>query len=185
MRFPIEILTALRRVLGRHHVLGIRLSGDELVDGGLNLEDTKLIAARLCDLGLVDYINTSIANFFNLYMVMGSMQVPLGYNSYSAAGLKEVVNVPVFASGRINSPTQAERIISNGQADLVCIARGLICDPHFAKVAFYNQLLEMTNNNKYEEYIKEARDDQGFGGLSSGYTSVHCMQSRVCCPYRT
>lgn len=132
MRFPIEVMIALRRVLGKHHALGIRLSGDELVDGGLTLEDTKQIGARLCELGLVDFINTSTANFYNLYMVEGSMHVPLGYNTYAAAGLKEVVNVPVFASGRINAPAQAERILARGQADLVCIARGQICDPEFA-----------------------------------------------------
>jgi len=135
MRFTVEVMSALRRVTGRHVALGIRLSGDELVDGGLTLEDMKKVAAYLCELKLVDFINTSIANFHNLYMVEGSMHVPLGYGTYISAGLKEVVDVPVFAAGRINAPAQAERILASGQADMVGIARGQICDPEFANKA--------------------------------------------------
>lgn len=131
MRFPVELLRALRRVTGRYLALGIRLSGDELVDGGLTLEDMKKVAACLCELKLVDFINTSIANFHNLYMVMGSMHVPPGYSTFISAGLKEAADVPVFAAGRINAPAQAERILASGQADLVCVARGQICDPEF------------------------------------------------------
>lgn len=135
LRFTVEVMSALRRVTGRHVALGIRLSGDELVDGGLTLADMKKVAAYLCELKLVDFINTSIANFSNLYMVEGSMHVPLGYGTFISAGLKEVANVPVFAAGRINAPAQAERILAAGQADLVCIARGQICDAEFAKKA--------------------------------------------------
>lgn len=135
MRFTVELMSALRRVTGGRIALGIRLSGDELVDGGLNLEDMKKVAAYLCDLKLVDFINTSIANFSNLYMVEGSMHVPLGYGTYISAGLKEVANVPVFSAGRINAPAQAERILATGQADLVCVMRGQICDPEFANKA--------------------------------------------------
>ncbi len=143
MRFAVEVMGALRKVTGHHHALGIRLSGDELVDGGLTLEDMKKAASYLCDLKLVDFINTSTANFFNLYMVEGSMHVPLGYNTYAAAGIKEVVDVPVFAAGRINAPAQAERILASGQADLVCIARGQICDPEFARKALEGRHAEI------------------------------------------
>lgn len=135
MRLTVEVLTALRRVLGEHMALGIRLSGDELVDGGLTLDDMQEVASYLCKLRLVDYINTSVANFHRLYMVEGSMHVPPGYCVHLAAALKEVADVPVFAAGRINTPAQAERILQNGQADLVCIARGQICDPEFASKA--------------------------------------------------
>jgi len=135
MRFTVEVLTALRRVTGKHLALGIRLSGDELVDGGLTLKDMKKVAAYLCELKLVDFINTSIANFHNLFMVEGSMHVPLGYSTHLSAGFKEVADVPIFTAGRINAPAQAERILASGQADCVCIARGQICDPEFSRKA--------------------------------------------------
>lgn len=135
LRFTVEVLTALRRVTGRHMALGIRLSGDELVDSGLTLEDMKKVAIYLNKYKLIDFINLSIANFHNLFMVEGSMHVPLGYATYMSAGIKEVVDIPVFVAGRINAPTQAERILASGQADCVSIARGQICDPEFARKA--------------------------------------------------
>lgn len=168
MRFPVEIMAALRRVLGKHHVLGIRLSGDELVDGGLTLADMKQVAAYLCELGLVDYINTSTANFHNLYMVEGSMHVPLGYNNYAAAGLKEAANVPVFAAGRINAPAQAERILASGQADLVCIARGQICDAEFA-----NKALE----GRHQEIRQCIACNQGCAARTGLNRDLGCLQN--------
>ncbi len=157
MRFTIELLSALRRVGGRRVALGIRLCGDELVDGGLTLGDTKRMADYICHLGLADFINTSIANFHNLYMVMGSMHVPPGYSSFISCSIKETTKVPVFTAGRINSPEQAERILSYGQADMVCIARGQICDPWFARKAL------------------EGRPDE----------IRHCIACNQCCAART
>lgn len=168
LRFPVEILTALRRVTGRHQALGIRLSGDELVDGGLTLEDIKRIAAYLADLKLVDFINTSTANFHNLYMVEGSMHVPLGYNTYAAAGIKEVVDIPVFAAGRINAPAQAERILALGQADLVCIARGQICDAEFA-----NKALE----GRHSEIRQCIACNQGCAARTGLNKDLGCLQN--------
>ncbi|KUO77128.1 MAG: NADH:flavin oxidoreductase [Desulfosporosinus sp. BRH_c37] len=168
MRFPIEIMTALRRVLGKHHALGIRLSGDELVDGGLTLDDMKKVAANLDELHLIDFINTSTANFHNLFMVEGSMHVPLGYNTYAAAGLKEVVGVPVFAAGRINAPAQAERILTNGQADLVCIARGQICDAEFA-----NKTLE----GRHQEIRQCIACNQGCAARTGLNRDLGCLQN--------
>ncbi|BAF58777.1 NADH:flavin oxidoreductases [Pelotomaculum thermopropionicum SI] len=132
MRLTVELMTALRRITGGRLALGIRLSGDELVDGGLTLAEARKAAAYLCELKLVDFINTSIASFHNLYMVMGSMHVPPGYGAFIAASIREVADVPVFAAGRINTPAQAERLLASGQADMVAIARGQICDPEFA-----------------------------------------------------
>jgi len=168
MRFPVEIMAALRRVLGPHHALGIRLTGDEFVDGGLTLEDTKQIAAYLCNLGLIDFINTSIANFHNLYMVEGSMHVPLGYNTHAAAAIKEVVDVPVFAVGRISGPAQAERILASGQADLVCIARGQICDAEFA-----NKALE----GRHHEIRQCIACNQGCAARTGFNRDLGCMQN--------
>ncbi|MEN6461742.1 MAG: mycofactocin system FadH/OYE family oxidoreductase 2 [Syntrophomonas sp.] len=168
MRFPVEVMAALRRVLGPHHALGIRLTGDEFVEGGLTLEDTKQIAAYLCKLGLVDFINTSIANFYNLYMVEGSMHVPLGYNTHAAAGIKEVVDVPVFAVGRISGPAQAERILASGQADLVCIARAQICDAEFA-----NKSLE----GRHHEIRQCIACNQGCAARTGFNRDLGCMQN--------
>jgi NADPH-dependent 2,4-dienoyl-CoA reductase/sulfur reductase-like enzyme len=63
------------------------------------------------------------------------MHFPLGAFVYIAAGVKEVVNLPVVCHGRINDPLQAETILANHQADLIGMARALICDPEWPNKA--------------------------------------------------
>ena len=135
MRFALEVIRAIRAEIGRDFTLGIRLCGDELIPEGLMLDDVVEIARRLAATGLLDYINTSIGEFHNLYMVEGSMHTPPGYQLFVSAKIREAVNLPVFCTGRIKDPVQAERILREGLADMVDVVRGQICDPEFTRKA--------------------------------------------------
>jgi len=132
LRFAVELVAAVRESLGTDFTLGVRLCADELIPGGLTLEDAKQIAQRLQATGNLDYFNLTLATFYNLYLVGGPMHMPLGYAVPLAAGIKEVATLPVFATGRINDPALAERILSEGQADMIGVVRGQIADPDFA-----------------------------------------------------
>ncbi len=135
MRFVLEVIKAVRVEIGRDFTLGIRLCGDELIPAGLTLDDVREIARRLEATGQLDFINTSIGEFHNLYMVEGSMHTPPGYQLFVSAGIREVVKLPVFCTGRIKDPVQAERILREGLADMVDVVRGQICDPAFTRKA--------------------------------------------------
>ncbi len=135
MRFALEVIAAVRAEIGRDFPLGIRLCGDELIPAGLILDDVREIARRLEATGQLDFINTSIGEFHNLYMVEGSMHTPPGYQLFVSASIRETVKLPVFCTGRIKDPVQAERILSEGLADMVDVVRGQICDPEFARKA--------------------------------------------------
>jgi mycofactocin system FadH/OYE family oxidoreductase 2 len=135
MRFALEVITAVRAEIGRDFTLGIRLCGDELIPAGLTLDDVCEIARRLEATGQLDYINTSIGEFHNLYMVEGSMHTPPGYQLFVSASIRETVKLPVFCTGRIKDPVQAERILREGLADMVDVVRGQICDPAFTRKA--------------------------------------------------
>jgi mycofactocin system FadH/OYE family oxidoreductase 2 len=135
MRFTLEVIQAVRAEVGRDFTLGIRLCGDELIPGGLTLDDVREIAVRLEATGQLDFINTSIGEFHNLYMVEGSMHTPPGYQLFVSAAIREAVTLPVFCTGRIKDPVQAERILREGLADMVDVVRGQICDPHFTRKA--------------------------------------------------
>ncbi len=135
IRFALEVIAAVREAVGIDFTLGVRLCADELIPGGLNLEDAKQIALRLEATGQLDYFNLTLATFYNLYLVGGPMHLPLGYAVPLAAGIKETVSLPVFATGRINDPTFAERVLADGQADMIGVVRGQIADPDFARKA--------------------------------------------------
>ena len=134
-RFAREVIAAVRSAVGSDFTMGVRLCADELIPGGLNLDDAKQIAAQLELTGQIDFINLSLATFYNLYMVGGTMHLPLAYTEPLAAGIKEAVALPVFATGRINDPALAERILAAGHADMIGVVRGQIADPDFAAKA--------------------------------------------------
>jgi mycofactocin system FadH/OYE family oxidoreductase 2 len=129
MRAPLKFIEAVRRAVGNDYTVGIRMCADEMIPGGLTLADVQEIGALFEASGLIDFMDLSIATFYNLYLVEGSMHTPLGYTIPLAAGMRERIKLPVFCTGRINDPVMAEKVLANGQADMIGMCRALICDP--------------------------------------------------------
>jgi mycofactocin system FadH/OYE family oxidoreductase 2 len=135
MRAPLKFISAVRKAVGNDFTLGIRMCADEMIPGGLDLGQVQEICALFEASGLIDFMDLSIATFYNLYLVEGSMHTPLGYTIPLAAGIREKIKLPVFCTGRINDPVMAEKVLAAGQADMIGMCRGLICDPFLPKKA--------------------------------------------------
>jgi mycofactocin system FadH/OYE family oxidoreductase 2 len=135
MRAPLMFISAVRKAVGDDFTLGIRMCADEMIPGGLDLAQVQEICALFEASGLIDFMDLSIATFYNLYLVEGSMHTPLGYTIPLAAGVREKIKLPVFCTGRINDPVMAEKVLAAGQADMIGMCRGLICDPYLPKKA--------------------------------------------------
>jgi len=130
LRFALEVIAAVRKEVGGDFTLGVRLNADEMHPrGGLTLADAKTIAARLQKTGHLDFMDLSLGTFYNLYLVEGTMHTPLAYTVPLAAAIRSVVDLPVFCTNRINDPHLAEKILQDGDADMIGMVRGLICDP--------------------------------------------------------
>ncbi len=135
MRAPLTFISAVRKAVGSDFTLGIRMCADEMIPGGLDLAQVQEICALFEATGLIDFMDLSIATFYNLYLVEGSMHTPLGYTIPLAAGIREKIKLPVFCTGRINDPVMAEKVLAAGQADMIGMCRGLICDPFLPRKA--------------------------------------------------
>jgi mycofactocin system FadH/OYE family oxidoreductase 2 len=135
MRAPLKFISAVRKAVGNDFTLGIRMCADEMIPGGLDLGQVQEICGLFEASGLIDFMDLSIATFYNLYLVEGSMHSPLGYTIPLAAGIREKIKLPVFCTGRINDPVMAEKVLAAGQADMIGMCRGLICDPFLPKKA--------------------------------------------------
>ncbi len=168
MRFALEVIAAVRDVVGTDFTLGIRLCADEMIPGGFTLDDAREVARRFEATGPIDFIDLSIGTFYNLYLVGGSMHTPLGYTIPLAAGIKEVVNLPVFATGRINDPVMAERILADGQADMIGMVRAQICDPELANKA---------REGRLEEIRYCIADNQACYGRIAVNKTIGCIQN--------
>lgn len=128
-----EVVAAVREVIGRDRVLGVRLCGDEGIAGGTSLADAVATARLLERDGAVDYINTSVGvATATLHLVEPPMPVPAGYALAVPSAIRAAVSLPVVGVGRFTDPAQAERALAAGQCDLVGVVRGQIADPGFA-----------------------------------------------------
>lgn len=169
MRAPVLFIEAVRKAVGKDFTMGIRLCADEMIPwGGLNLADIQQMAQRFEATGLIDFMDLSIGTFFNLYLVEGSMHTPLGYTIPLAAGIREKIKLPVFCTGRINDPVMAEKVLANGQADVIGMCRALICDPFLPKKAF---------EGKIEDIRYCIGDNQGCIGRMGLNKLLGCIQN--------
>ncbi len=135
-RLLVEIVHAVRRVIGNRLALGVRICGDELIEGGTTIEDAVQIAQIVEATGQVDYINTSIGvATASLFMIEASMHIPPGYAMFIPSAIRKAVDLPVVGVGRFKDPLQAERALAEGHCDLVGIVRGQIADADFAAKA--------------------------------------------------
>lgn len=137
-KFALEIIEKVREKVGRNFIVGIRISGDEFVSGGLTLEETTKIA-RLLELGGVDYIHVSAGNFESAPHFVNPMYFPRGYLLHLARAIKTHVNIPVIAVGSLDVYT-AEKALREGVADLVAFGRALIADPEIPKKIAENRI---------------------------------------------
>jgi mycofactocin system FadH/OYE family oxidoreductase 2 len=134
-RFLLEIIDEIRRVNGDDFPLGVRISADEFVEGGLKLGETTQLARILEETGKVDFISVSCANYSTRYMSVPNSDWPPAFLEPLGAQVRESTNLPVALVGRINDPVLAERILADGHADLVAMVRAHIADPELPKKA--------------------------------------------------
>ncbi len=168
LRLALQVIAAVRKSVGLDYTLGVRLCADEMIQGGLTLADNQEIARRLEATGMIDFIDLSVATFYNLYLVGGSMHVPLGYTLPLASGIKQVVKLPVFATGRINDPALAEKVLAAGQADMIGMVRAQLCDPELANKA---------REGRTEQIRFCVADNQGCYGRIGVNKTLGCIQN--------
>ncbi|MDH3673251.1 MAG: FAD-dependent oxidoreductase [Gammaproteobacteria bacterium] len=138
LRFLREIIADIRSKTGPNMVVGIRISGDEMTEGGLTADEAIEICEAIDGDGEIDYFSViagSSASPAGWIHVFPPMAVEHAYVAPIAASIKAKVSRPVLVAGRVNQPQLAEAIIASGQADMCGAARALICDPEFANKA--------------------------------------------------
>ena len=137
-RFARMILEAVRKQVGPHFPIFLRISADELMEGGNTLEDT---------LAYLEYLEKEVDVFDVSCGLNGSIQyqidanyLPDGWRSYMARAVKEKFGKPCIAVGNIRHPQIAEEILAKGDADFIGMGRGLIAEPEWVnKVEYGNE----------------------------------------------
>ena len=136
IRVVLEALAAIRAEVGPDFPVTLRISGYERVAGGRPIHETAQVAPLLVEAGVdAFHVSGGVIDRLVTGMVNGSASGD-GLNVGAAAAVKECVDVPVIAVGRLHDPALAERVLADGRADFVALARPLLADPDLpAKLA--------------------------------------------------
>ncbi len=138
MRFMREVIASVRNHVGDDMVVGMRISADELEDGGNDPGEILEVCRLVGNEGGLDYLNVIAGSMVGLsggIHVVPPMNIETGYLAPHAETLKKLVSVPIFVAGRINQPQEAEHILETGQADMIGMTRAQIADPEMANKA--------------------------------------------------
>ncbi|WP_160288586.1 oxidoreductase [Pseudomonas knackmussii] len=130
LRFLREVLTAVRAATGEDFIIGLRISADERDPEGLTEDESLQAVMRLQ--GELDYVHIvagTSASLGGAIHIVPPMAIEAAYLANEAATFKSRLDIPLFVTGRINQPQEAELIIARGQADVCGMTRALICDP--------------------------------------------------------
>lgn len=127
LRFPLEVIAAVRDAWPRRKALGIRITAEDWHPRGTTIEESVVYASRLRGVG-VDYVVVSGGNSAS---DIKPPTVTPGYMTPYANRIRSESGLATMTVGMILEPEQAEHIVVTGQADLVCIARGALDDPRW------------------------------------------------------
>ena len=141
IKFPLEIVKRIRLEVGKEFIIIFRLSMLDLVEGGSSWDEVVQLAKELEKAG-VNLINTGIGWHESRIPTIATM-VPRGAFSWVTKKMMGEVSVPLITTNRINTPEIAEKILLDGHADMVSMARPFLADPEFINKAIANKSNEI------------------------------------------
>ena len=133
LRFTLDVLSEIRKKVGKNFILGIRSVFDEVQEGGITKTEGFKIAKILSESGLIDYLNINRGRIHTDPIL--TKQIPIqGMKSAPhldfAGEIKKEINLPVFHASKISDVATARYAISNGLVDMVGMTRGHLADPY-------------------------------------------------------
>ncbi|MGW3496513.1 FAD-dependent oxidoreductase [Streptomyces sp. NPDC001020] len=129
MRFPVEIVRRVREAVGEDFIIIYRLSMLDLVPDGSSLDEVLTLAKAVEDAGAT-VINTGIG-WHEARIPTIATSVPRGAYAWVTKKVMGAVSVPLVTTNRINTPELAEKLLAEGYADMVSLARPMLADPDF------------------------------------------------------
>lgn len=136
LRFTFLVLEEIRRRVGPDFILGLRYTGDEMLEGGTAAEEGFKVSRRLRDSGLVDFLNVirghidTDAGLTDVIPIQGMASAP---HLDFAGEIRAATGMPVFHAAKIPDVATARHAIASGKLDMVGMTRAHMTDPHIVR----------------------------------------------------
>lgn len=145
MRFPVEIVSNIRRKAGHDFPINFRYSCEEKVTGGREIEESRVVARIMEEAG-VDCFNISVGVYSSVPYIVQPNSLATGYLLQYTEQIKKSTSLPVIAVGRIKEPHMAEEILSQGRCDIIGMGRQALSDPDMPKKLAAGKIDEIAPN---------------------------------------
>ncbi|MEM6461072.1 MAG: NAD(P)/FAD-dependent oxidoreductase [Pseudomonadota bacterium] len=142
-RFLIEVYQAMRDEVGSEMPIGVRLSAQEEMEGGYEIDYAIRLITRLETLGL-DFVDISTGRYENIETLIQPMDLLSGVLMPLARQVKDAVGIPVFSAGRVDDIADADAIVESGDCDFVHMGRAFHADP---------EILSKTLSRRQDEVV--------------------------------
>ena len=136
MRFGIEVFEAVRAAVGDDYVVGLRMSGDELLAHGITAEDAIAVVAEYRRRGLIDFVNVlggQARDEMAHAVIVPNMAFPVAPFLSLASAIRREIDIPVFHAQRLSDLATAARAVAEGHIDMAALTRAHIADPHLVR----------------------------------------------------
>ena len=136
LRFPMDVLSAIRKRVGNEFIVGLRYTADEMQTGGISVEEGLEISKLLANSGQVDFLNVIRGRIHTdpaMVEVIPIQGMPSAPHLDFAGKVKKLTGLPTFHAARIPDVATARHAISNGLLDMVGMTRAHMADPHIVK----------------------------------------------------
>ena len=136
MRFPTDVLDAVRKRVGEEFIVGFRYTADEAQKGGITAEDGLLISQKLAETGKLDFLNVVKGRIHtdpamtDLIPIQGMVNAP---HLDFAGEVKKLTGMPTFHAAKIPDVATARHAIDSGLLDMVGMTRAHMADPHIVQ----------------------------------------------------
>lgn len=133
MRFPVEIVKRIREAVGEDFIVIFRIAAMDMLQGGMSWEEVVQLAKAIEQAG-ASIISTHFTWHESAVPTIATMVPRAAFTSVTGR-IREQVNIPMITSNRINMPDVAEKVLADGEADIVSMARPMLADAELVKKA--------------------------------------------------
>ncbi|MCF0106744.1 MAG: FAD-dependent oxidoreductase, partial [Holdemanella sp.] len=133
-KFVIEVCKSIREAVGEDFPVSVRLSADDLEEGGNTAEDVAFVCEWLREVG-VDYIHFSNGTLYDVGSLLPPTGKPNALNDFCTDEIRKHTTIPFGTVGRIKTPWVADLLIKEGRMDMVYVGRANIADPEWSNKA--------------------------------------------------
>jgi 2,4-dienoyl-CoA reductase-like NADH-dependent reductase (Old Yellow Enzyme family) len=146
LRFGFEVLEACRKAAGNKFLIGIRMPGDEMLEGGLTHHDCIEIARAHARSGLIDFISIvggTAVDYKATARIWPTMWLPSAPYLKLAGAIKSEISIPLFHATRMTDAATAVHAVKEGYVDMVGMTRAFLADPHHVRKLAENREREI------------------------------------------